>query len=51
MFIPIIDLAKEAANQPFAFDYKINEKLYSKITKTGSKDLKSAFEISDKKCT
>ena len=45
----IIDLAKEAAKEPFSFDYKINEELYKKISKAGNKDLKKAFEISDKK--
>ena len=45
----IIDLAKEAAKKPFSFDYKINDELYKKISKAGNKDLKEAFEISDKK--
>ena len=45
----IIDLAKEAAKEPFSFDYKINDELYKKISKAGNKDLKEAFEISDKK--
>ena len=45
----IIDLAKEAAKEPFSFDYKINDELYKKISKAGNKDLKKAFEISDKK--
>ena len=45
----IIDLAKEAAKEPFSFNYKINDELYKKISKAGHKDLKKAFEISDKK--
>ena len=45
----IIDLAKEAAKEPFSFNYKINDELYKKISKEGNKDLKKAFEISDKK--
>ena len=45
----IIDLAKEAANEPFSFEYQINEKLYDKISKAGSTALKKAFEISEKK--
>ncbi len=45
----IIDLAKETAKEPFSFDYQINDELYKKISKAGSKDLKKAFEISDKK--
>ena len=45
----IIDLAKEAAKEPFSFNYKINDELYKKISKAGNKDLKKAFEISDKK--
>ena len=45
----IIDLAKEAANEPFSFEYQINEKLYNKISKAGSTALKKAFEISEKK--
>ena len=45
----IIDLAKEAAKEPFTFEYELNEKLYNKISKIGGKDLKKAFEISDKK--
>ncbi len=45
----IIDLAKEAAKEPFSFDYQLNDELYKKISKAGNKDLKKAFEISDKK--
>ena len=45
----IIELAKEAANEPFSFEYQINEKLYDKISKAGSSALKKAFEISEKK--
>ena len=45
----IIDLAKEAANEPFSFEYQLNDKLYNKISKAGAKDLKKAFEISEKK--
>ena len=45
----IIDLAKEAAKEPFSFDYQLNDELYKKISKVGNKDLKKAFEISDKK--
>ncbi len=45
----IIDLAKEAANEPFSFEYQLNDKLYNKISKAGTKDLKKAFEISEKK--
>ena len=45
----IIDLAKEAAKEPFSFDYQLNAELYKKISKAGNKDLKKAFEISDKK--
>ena len=45
----IIELAKEAANEPFSFEYQINEKLYDKISKAGSTALKKAFEISEKK--
>ncbi len=45
----IIDLAKETAKEPFSFDYQLNDELYKKISKAGNKDLKKAFEISDKK--
>ncbi len=45
----IIELAKEAANEPFSFEYQINEKLYDKISKAGRSALKKAFEISEKK--
>ena len=45
----IIELAKEAANEPFSFVYQINEKLYNKISKAGSTALKKAFKISEKK--
>jgi polyribonucleotide nucleotidyltransferase len=45
----IIDLAKETAKEPFSFDYQLNDELYKKISKVGNKDLKKAFEISDKK--
>ena len=45
----IIDLAKEAANEPFSFEYQLNDKLYNKISKEGAKDLKKDFEISEKK--
>ena len=45
----IIELAKEAANEPFSFEYQINEKLYDKISKAGISALKKAFEISEKK--
>ena len=45
----IIDLAKETAKEPFSFDYQLNDELYNKISKAGNKDLKKAFEISDKK--
>ncbi|MDC3067668.1 polyribonucleotide nucleotidyltransferase [Paracoccaceae bacterium] len=45
----IIDLAQEAANQPYTFDYKMNDDLYQRISKAGSKDLVKAFSISDKK--
>ena len=45
----IIDLAKETAKEPYSFDYQHNDELYKKISKAGNKDLKKAFEISDKK--
>ena len=45
----IIELAKEAANEPFSFVYQINEKLYDKISKAGGTALKKAFKISEKK--
>ena len=45
----IIDLAKETAKEPFSFEYQLNDELYKKISKAGNKDLKKAFEISDKK--
>ena len=32
----IIDLAKEAAKEPFSFDYQLNDELYKKISKAGN---------------
>ena len=45
----IIDLAEEAAKDPYNFNTPDNSKLYKEVKKIGEKDIKKAFKISDKK--
>jgi polyribonucleotide nucleotidyltransferase len=45
----IIDLAKDAAKQPFKYEYVTDKDLFKKIKKEGNKSLTDAFKISDKK--